>query len=199
MAFVVETGQGLSDATAFITVVEAKEYWDDRGLDHSSYTDGQIQAAIIRATMYLSESFHWKGYRTKQRDYEDPTMSQSLEWPRVGVVDDSQNRVSGGYRQGDYGSGFGILVPDDVIPRQLKWATAEVAYYELSNPGAFAPAHQSNRVAKTERVGPLSVTYETSSNSSANARPILPTVTDLIGEFLETDSGTALSGMTLRI
>lgn len=201
MAFIVETGQGLSNATAFISVADAKEYWDDRGMDHSAYTDPQIQAAIIRATQYLSESFNWKGHRTKQRNYAHPDQTQALDWPRVGVVVERDTDIDyGGYREGYYGDGYGtgIIVPDNVIPPELKWATAEVAFYELSNPGAHAPVHHANQIVKTEKVGPLSVTYENSSNTSANARPTMPLITDLIGRFLETGSH-ALTGMTVRM
>ena len=198
MAFVVETGEGLPDATAFISVAFAKEYWDDRGRSYSAYDDAQIEAAIVRATMYLSESFTWKGYRTKQRNYLDPLASQSLEWPRVGVVDESQHRADSDFGYGDYG--YGILIPDDVIPRPLKWATAEIAYHELTDPGAFAPSHTTNRIVETEKVGPVSITYDTSaSKAAANARPTLPFVIDLIGEFLAVGSTNALSGQTVRM
>ena len=52
--------------------------------------------------------------------------------------------------------------------------------------------HVSNNVVKTEKVGPLSVTYDTSRNSAWGARPVLPFVTDLITEFLATGVGSAM-------
>lgn len=199
MALVVEDGSGVYNANAFITLQFFRDYCDERGMDHSTFTDDKINAAIVRATMYLSESFRYKGQRTKIRNYEDPTRTQALEWPRVGVVDDRD--VDADYGEFDgyrTGYGYGVLIPNDVIPRELKWATAEVAFYELQNQGAFTPAHRGQQVVKSEKVGPLSVTYETGQNVAANARPVLPYVLDLIGPFLAVGYHAA-TGMAVRM
>ena len=180
--FVVEDGTGKTDANAFETVEEAQTYWDARGRDYSCYSDPQIQQAIVRATQYLSESFQWKGYRTKVRDYDEPEKEQALSWPRIGVTD-----------------GEGILVPDDIIPRALKWATSEIAFYELTHPDAFDPVFEQNRIVDSERVGPLSVSYNTDKVSVQGARPQLPTVSDLLAEYLALGGNNSLFGQAVRI
>lgn len=182
MTLVVEDGTGLYNANSFLSLADFKTYCGDRGYDISTYTDAEMEAALVRATQHLSEGYHWKGHRRKPRDYEDPTQDQALEWPRIGVVD-----------------GDGYSVPDDVIPRGIKWATAEEAFYELQNPGAFAPAHTSNNVVKTEKVGPMSVTYDTSKTSAWGARPEMVLVKDLISEFLEVGVGNPMVGKSVRM
>ena len=183
MAFqlIVEDGTGLASANALISLGFAKDYFDSHGYAYSSYTDQQIGQSIVRASQYLSESFTWKGHRTRPRNYTGDG-GQALAWPREGVVD-----------------GDGIPVPGHVIPRGVQWATAEIAYYELVNPGAFYPVHDANKVVQSEKVGPLAVTYDTSRSSQWNARPEMPVVLDLIGEYLAIGSQNSLFGEVVRV
>ncbi len=198
MPLIVEDGTGREDANAFISHVYALQYWVERGrgtvpgkTDHpssfadddpllvgqTSYVAAQIDAAIVRATQYLSESFRWKGYRTYGRNSTRDGVDhfQALAWPRYGVYD----------REGAYVPNSG----EGSIPRRLKWATAEAAFYELENPSALQPAYTAHDRVKMEKAGPVAVTYDTSRQDAYGARPVLLLVQDLIGEFLDTAAG----------
>lgn len=149
-----------------------------------------LEQAIVRATFYLSESFHWKGYRTFGRNNtaRDGDHFQALAWPRFGVYDRESAYIPS--------SGPGS------IPRALKWATAEVAFYELENPHGLQPVYQENQRIQQVKAGSASVTYDTSRVSAFGARPRLLAITDLIGEFLATGSGVggnALVGQAVRM
>lgn len=105
MAFIVEDGTGVAGANAYMTVAELDAYWADRGVT----LDGDKEAAIIVATQYVDGSFRWKGAIV----FAD----QSLDWPRVGVVDDE-----------------GRAVDSMSIPDRLKFAVAEYAQRQLNAP-----------------------------------------------------------------
>lgn len=106
MPFVVETGQGLENANAYIDVAFADGYHADRGhVAWTSYTTQQKEQAIVRATDYVDKRFgrHFRGSRRSQQ--------QNLEWPRLDAFDDS----------------WLLLAASNEIPRELKRAVAEYA------------------------------------------------------------------------
>src|SRR4051812_4464605 len=80
MSLILEDGTGLANADTFASLAAFEAYWDQRGFDYSSYDDDAIEAALRRASSYLSNSFSWAGYRVKGR-------AQALAWPRFDVVD----------------------------------------------------------------------------------------------------------------
>lgn len=83
MAFVVETGAGLSNSNSYASVAAADSYVADRGnADWAALTTIEKQQALIKATDYLEQTYReaWKGYRV--------TAEQSLSWPRSGVYVD---------------------------------------------------------------------------------------------------------------
>lgn len=103
MAFVVETGQGLTNSNAYISPDFYRDYHTLRGRDISSQTDEQIQAKIILATDYVDivrEEF-FRGIRQVQ--------GQSLAWPRIDAVYDDGYSIHG-------------------VPREVQEATAEYAF-----------------------------------------------------------------------
>ena len=171
----------MADANAFISRAFAQDYWGSHGYTFATYSEDEQDAAIVRATQYLSDAFSWKGYRRKPRNYAVAAENQGLEWPRTGVVD-----------------GDGYAVPHNVIPMQLKWATAEVAFYELQNPNAFQPVHDASNVVRMEKVGPLATTYDTARHTTWGARPELLAVQDLIGEFIKVGKGSVMAGKVVR-
>ncbi len=80
MALTVETGSGASDSDALITLAYADAYHSALGNSTWTGTDALKEAAIRRATAYVSESYNWDGVRSNGRN-------QALEWPRTGVID----------------------------------------------------------------------------------------------------------------
>lgn len=107
MAFTVEDGTGVAGANSYQSVVAFKAYHDDRGNDHSSYTDTQIEQALVRAADYIDKRWgpKFRGFRQKK--------SQGLEWPRLDAFDDDD-----------------FLLDD--VPEALQKAHAEYAFRALT-------------------------------------------------------------------
>lgn len=184
MALVVEDGNpiwGKPNANAFDSLANVKARWTALGRDFSSYSDAQIEAAIIRATAWLSESFTWKGWRRHGRNSREGY--QALAWPRYGVYD----------REGSY-------VDDEEIPIEIRWATAEAAWHELQEPESLNPAYTPHGREKKLRAGPVEIEYDLSRQDATGARPVLLAVTDLVAEFLNTatGSGSRYSSLAVR-
>ena len=95
---------GAANANSYITRSEADTYHESRLhiATWSAATDLVKDAALMMATTLLDTRVKWRGAPT--------TTTQALQWPRTGLV----NRV-------------GAAIPDNVIPQELKWATAELA------------------------------------------------------------------------
>ena len=179
MALTVEDGRGLPNADSFISLDYARTRWQSYCYDLSAFNELQQEAAIRRATQYLSESFRWKGLRRYDRN--DSHGYQALAWPRYGVYD----------REGAY-------IEDDVIPREIMQATAEAAWYELNDVGGLQPSYIAHDRVKMEKAGPVTITYDTSRQDAWGSRPVLLLVMDLIGEFLDERSGNRYSGISIR-
>ena len=84
MAFVVEDGTGLPNATSYADEPDFVAYFVDEGRDISDtappFTVVLRQQALVRATRYIEARFSFKGF--KQSD------DQALAWPRdVGYPD----------------------------------------------------------------------------------------------------------------
>ena len=109
MAFVLETGAGLTNSNAYISVTFFKEFHSDRGRSIGEFSATEISAAIIRATDYIDKRFGKKFKGSKANS------GQSLEWPRSDVWDNSGDRVD-----------------SDELPKQLLNATAEYTRLALA-------------------------------------------------------------------
>ena len=94
----------------------------------SSLSDSEKQASLIQSTFLLDSSFDWSGTIS--------TNDQDLRWPRVGVYDRDDR-----------------LISSDIIPNQIKQATALMALH-LSQAGGISSV--SNNV-KSIKVGPISI------------------------------------------
>ena len=84
MAFVVETGAGLSNSNSYASVAAADSYFADRGVTSwAALTTTAKEQALIKGTDYLEQTYResWKGYRV--------TSTQSLSWPRSEVIVDT--------------------------------------------------------------------------------------------------------------
>lgn len=104
--FVVEDGLGDPQANSYCTVEFADDYIEANGHVSADWLDQEEedkQRLLARASKVLDIRFKWYGTRVEP--------DSGLAWPRAGVVID------------------GALVPDNVIPRILKEATAEFASY----------------------------------------------------------------------
>lgn len=174
----VEDGTGLADADAFVSVADCDAYHDARATtawtDEPSSPPEAKEAAIRRATAWLSNSFAWKGTRLNGRD-------QALAWPREDVEDAEGEEVA-----------------SDVVPIEVVHATCEAAAYELANPGGLNPNVDLTARIRSEQIGPMRTEYAFSGLSAEAARPVLLAVRGLISGLLSSGSnplvGTAVRG-----
>lgn len=110
MAFVftVETGTGLDPlANSYVSVVEADDIITTNihaAIEWDALTVDQKERLLVWASRYLDDHTTWKGEKT--------VSTSPLRWPRTGVCDRDNTHIA-----------------DDVIPIQLKVATAEMARY----------------------------------------------------------------------
>lgn len=97
-------------ANSYSSLADAKAYWDlNRHIDYSSYTDRELEQALIFATATLDVEF---GSKYAGELYDE---SYALFWPRTGVYDSR-----------------GIAITDyTTFPTQLAQATACFAFTTL--------------------------------------------------------------------
>ena len=132
MAFVPETGAGLSNSNSYASVAQADSYYADRGnAEWAALTTTEKQQALIKGTDFLEATYRssWKGYRV--------TSTQALSWPRAEVVADT------------------FPIPANIVPLPVVYACAELA---LRSTTAELLADQGQTV-KREKVDVLEVEY----------------------------------------
>lgn len=136
MAFTVQGDTPIAGANAYVDVAAFRSYWNDRGVDTSTYTDAAVQVAIVKATQYLDLRFEYVGDRVDRL--------QDLEWPRQFAYND----------HGDYQTG---------LPTAVKHATIEYAHRALSTALLADPTTDETGLvvkSKEEAVGPISQKVE---------------------------------------
>lgn len=110
--FVVETGAGLANATSYVSVAEADDYYTIDTNFTATWTGLTTQAKeylLAWATRILDQKTEWKGCMSVPA-------TQNLRWPRTGVYDRD-----------------GRLIEADEMPGQLKEAVFEFAKYLREN------------------------------------------------------------------
>ena len=169
MAFVVENGVGLANATAYVDVATFKDYWLDRCVElPSASTRREIQGSLVQASSFLDRRYRDKiiGLRLN--------VNQSLEFPRTNAF---------------YTDGRGVI---GVAP-EWRDATIELAFRVLqvqplaSDTLAPDPTFDdSNRVvtSKREKVGPLEESIQFVSDAAILSWRRYPAVEGLIRELV---------------
>lgn len=179
MALVVETGTGRTDATAFVSVATFKAYCDARGFDYSTYSNSQIEQAIVRATERLSDGYAWAGEKVKGRNSAGG--AQALAWPRTNVVDRD-----------------GYSVPSNSVPEEIQRATSEITQRELVSPNSMSPDVVPGQQKVLVQAGDIK--WENMAQPGAHSMvPVLTVVRDLIGPLLATGGGSAVQGRAVRV
>lgn len=139
MSLVIEDGTGLSTATSYVTVTEARDYALARGVTLSA-TDSVVETMLIKAMDYLeAQRDRYQGYKN--------TEAQALQWPRYGAYVD------------------GYDVSTNEIPKLLKSAQCQAAI-EINNGIDVLPSGTGNGI-KSEKVDVIEVEYATYSTASA--------------------------------
>lgn len=121
----------------YISVADADAYWLARGnATWAAATDAVKEKALLEATQYIDGTYNFIGYVD---DY-----NQTLAWPR-----DAAEILEGNFR--------GVYIEDDVIPRQVKDATCELALEALSV--RLQPSEARGGGIKREKVDVVEVEY----------------------------------------
>ena len=120
MALVLDATVGGAAANSYLTRAEANSYFDTRLYSDAwkNASDDKKDAALVWSTRLLDRSIIWNGALT--------SLTQKLRWPRTGAT-----------------TLDGQLYTANVIPDELKEATAELALYLL----------RKDRTAETGREG----------------------------------------------
>lgn len=113
MPVTVITTIGAANANSYISVVEADTYFEGHlyASQWASATTDTKSAALVYATRTLDNKITWNGSKVDQ-----VYGNQALQWPRASA-----------YTQD------GIYVPSDIIPVEVKNATAELALNLIKN------------------------------------------------------------------
>ncbi len=172
---IVEDGSGMSNADAFISVEYADAYHAAMGNAEWTGEETDKEAAIRRATAFLSNSYQWQGYKRKGRP-------QALAWPRYDVVDCE---------------GWGVDYKS--VPVEIQRATAEVALRELMSPGSMNPDVIAADQVKREKIGQIEVEYLNANTLPQSARPVLLIVQDIISPLLRQGAVNPLVGKVYRV
>lgn len=165
MALVVEDGTCVPTANAFVTRAELLAYVADYRPSLTLTDDATTDAAIMRASAWLSTYPYWNGALACGRGL------QGLSWPRMGVVDCNDDEV-----------------PDDEVPIEVKQATYIAAIAEYATPGILSPTITPGAQNKRVKVDAIEVEYMTPADQGVSGaadptetlRPVLSAVKDLL-------------------
>lgn len=163
----VEDGTGLPNADSFVSLADCEaSHLAINGVAWAG-TDVDKEAAIRRASQYLS-ALKWVGNKN--------TREQALAWPRTNAVD---------------ADGFDIA--SDEVPIEVADATCLLAFFELDNPNGLFPQFTAGQAQQSVTVGPISVSFATA-RSVEDVRPVITAAMDRIRGLLSSGRGTKFVG-----
>lgn len=160
-------------ANSYLDVAEATQILTDTVGNESWFTltDSVKLASLIQASQLLDSNFDWIG--------ELSSDVQTLRWPRKNAFDRD-----------------GRLIPDNIIPNDVKYATA---YYAVSLTKSKGINSVPNNV-ESLKVGPIALTFD--SNDSINEQLVPRFIISLLknlGEYSgPSDSSSAYSVKVVR-
>lgn len=160
MALVIEDGTGKADATSFVTFAETRAYASARGF---TLPDDDVELEIL-----ITNSIDYIQIYENEYDGERLTAIQALPFPRTG-----------GYING-------VLVPDGVIPPQVK--SLQNGTIITLNQGVVLFPTTSERAIKRKQVGPLETEW-----FDANLTPTTSYIDVLLAPLLSSYSQFALT------
>lgn len=132
MSIIVEDGSNVPDANSYVSLIDARAILAPLG-QNLAVSDITAEQQLLNSMSYV-EAFRamYKGIKT--------TSSQSLQWPRMGVVIDDD------------------WIDNNVIPQDL--INAQVfAAYEFSTGKVLQPTITGQSVQSEEVVGAVKVSY----------------------------------------
>lgn len=154
MDFILETGQGIPGATAYIDEDYLWAYAPYAAVELGS---GDPKACIVRGSAWIDVEFEarFPGCRVKSR-------GQGLAWPRAGAYD----------VRGD-------LIPSDELPVEIKRATAEAALRDMVTPGVLLPDVATGGMVKREKLGSMEREYAVA-DGGRPAAPSFPLIEGIL-------------------
>ncbi len=123
---------GHASADSYVSLEFANAFFEN-SIDNSAWpaTDPLKSAALVEATRILDSQFDWYG------DIATDS-AQALRWPRINAYDMD-----------------GRKIPSDIVPKILKEAVCNLAYFMLQNGGL----NQTQSDVKGVKVGPIALTF----------------------------------------
>lgn len=154
---------GATNANSYATLAEGNTYHDARlhSSDWTDATDDTRTVALIMATRLLDAMLEWVEYPT------NPGV-QALEWPRTGVIARDQLTV----------------IDPDVIPEELKNATAEFARQLIAEDRTLDSDIETQGITSL-KAGPVALTFR----EGVSARVVPDAVVNLLPHWWATVSG----------
>lgn len=142
LPFVVETGEGLSTATSYVSI-EYSDTYMDRILDSYKAVwlaadTFQKEQALVWATQLFDDYVYFPNYDQKYRNIR-LSRTQALHFPRAGMSDYD-----------------GYVIDQRSVPEFVKRATTQMAFELLKADRVVEPT----RGLLAASVGPLSVTFD---------------------------------------
>lgn len=126
IVFNVEDGSCVADANSYISLAEASQYMRNKNRsDWLALSDDEKMATVINGTQYIDRLYVWRG----RRKYK----AQELSFPRVMLRDFDGFEITG-------------------IPRQVKEAVCEAAYYGYKSGSELFMTYNDNGAVKRQRV-----------------------------------------------
>ena len=154
MAFIVEDGTGLPNATSYASVAEFDAYWTDRGdTDLVALSTPVKEVALILGTDWTDLKFRWRGTK---KEADPGILEQALEWPREGVTDIHTLAI----------------LDEDSVPVQIKNGTIEAAAVATSA-DIFPNVLKATAEILSESKGARGLTISRGFRQVFNSSPVL--------------------------
>lgn len=169
MAFVVEDGTGLANATSYGSVAELGSYWLDLGIDMSQYLPGVKEAGLVAASQHIDLFFGHRLLGFKE------TYEQALEFPRIYLYDSCGRIIEG-------------------VPTKIKHAVFEYAQRVIVNkkplvadPVVDVTGYQV--LSTFKKVGPLEKRTTFTGSARATLTPY-PKADAFLKDFISSSGGS---------
>jgi hypothetical protein len=185
LVLIVEDGSGKSDANTYLSLAEANSYAESRLYSEqwSAATDATKNAALTMATRMIDAQHQFNGYKR--------TAEQALQWPRVECPDpdisQQQFATSRRFIVGPY-------VAEDIVPKAVKDATAELAIRMLASDRTADAQGGAGGIREVEVAGAIRVEF-----TDTNPTPPIPDfVTDMLWKYATSINGASSSTAKLQ-
>ncbi len=150
-------------ANSYVTLDEANDYFTDRlyNTDWDNFTDQE--SALVTASRMLDWYMKWKGVKA------DVLSPQFMDWPRVDVIDQD-----------------GIAVLSTIIPPEVKIATFELAFSDLTTDRT---ADNDMAGFSEVKVGPLMVKSDATSLRTSKPKTIPSYIENIVHGLIRSGNG----------